>query len=135
MLSEKLQITNKASEEIYEQLDKEMFVALAPVMINNNRQAVIPKNIVPDPEWFNRDKTKFEDWWRGIQLFLKNNRIMETDNKITMILAHLREDIVGIYGQKKLNELDKELETQDWNEFVKEIKTTFSDKIKTVDVE
>jgi len=24
------------------------------------------KNIVPDPGWFNRDRTKFEDWWRGI---------------------------------------------------------------------
>jgi len=35
---------------------------------------------------------------------------METDNRITVILAHLREDIPGIYAQKKLDELDKELE-------------------------
>ena len=38
---------------------------------------------------------------------------METDNRITAILAHLRGGIVGIYTQKKLDELDKELETQD----------------------
>ena len=38
-----------------------------------------------------------------------------------------------IYAQKKLNELDKELGTQDWDYFVKEIKTIFSDKIKALD--
>ena len=31
--------------------------------------------------------------------------------------------------------MDKELETQDWNEFIKEIKTTFSDKTKAADTE
>ena len=40
---------------------------------------------------------------------------------------------MGIYAQRKLDELDKELRTQDWDEFVKEIKTTFSDKMKTAD--
>jgi len=58
---------------------------------------------------------------------------METDDRITVILACLREGIVGIYTQKKLDELDKELETQDWEEFVKQIKTTFSDKTKAAD--
>jgi len=38
---------------------------------------------------------------------------METDDRITAILAHLRGGIAGIYVQKKLDELDKELETQD----------------------
>ena len=42
---------------------------------------------------------------------------------------------MGIYVQKKLDELDKELETQDWDDFVKEIKMTFSDKSKAVDTE
>jgi len=56
---------------------------------------------------------KFEDWWRGIQLFLKSNRVIETNDRITVILAHLRGGVVGIYAQKKLNELDEELGTQD----------------------
>jgi len=55
---------------------------------------------------------------------------METDNRITTILARLRGGVVGIYAQKKLDELDEELGTQDWDDFVKEIKTTFSDKSK-----
>jgi len=61
---------------------------------------------------------KFENWWRGMRLFFKSNRVMETDNRITMILAHLKMGVAGIYIQKKLNELDKETGTQDWDKFV-----------------
>jgi len=88
-----------------------MSVASVPAITNNNRQAIIPKSIVSDSEWFDRDKMKFEDWWRGIQLLLKSNRVMETDNRITTILAHLRGGVVGIYTQRKLDKLDKKLET------------------------
>ena len=55
---------------------------------------------------------------------------METDNRITAILAYLREDIAGMYPQKKLDEIDEEIGTQDWNNFVQEFKKTFSDKTK-----
>ena len=37
---------------------------------------------------------------------------METNNRITAILAHIRGGIADIYAQKKLNELDKEIGTQ-----------------------
>jgi len=36
---------------------------------------------------------------------------MKIDNGITVILAHLKRSIAGIYVQKKLNELDKEIGT------------------------
>ena len=52
-----------------------------------------------------------------------------------VILTCFRGDIADIYTQKKLDELDEELETQDWEEFVKEIKTIFSNKMKAVDTE
>ena len=68
------------------------------------------KNIVLDLEWFDGDRTKFEDWWREIQLFLKSNRVMETNDRIMAILACLKGDVVNIYAQRKLDELDKELE-------------------------
>jgi len=61
---------------------------------------------------------KFEDWWRGMRLFLKSHRVIETDNRITAILARLRGGIVGIYAQRKLNKLDEETRTQDWEDFV-----------------
>ena len=68
-------------------------------------------------------------------LFLKSNRVIETDDRITAILAHLKKGIADIYTQRKLDELDKELGTQDWEEFVKEIKTMFSNKTKVADAE
>ena len=69
------------------------------------------KSMVSDSGWFDGNRTKFENWWREIQLFLKSNRVMETDNRITVILACLREGIVSIYTQRKLDKLDEELET------------------------
>ena len=60
---------------------------------------------------------------------------METDDRIMVILACLREGIAGIYVQRKLNKLDEETGTQDWEEFVQEIKTIFSDKTKAADTE
>ena len=100
---------------------------------SENIQAGLPKNIVPDPGWFDGDRTKFKDWWRGIRLFLKSNRVNGTDDRITAILARLRGGVAGIYAQKKLTELDEDNDTQDWDEFVKEIKTTFSNKSKAAD--
>ena len=60
---------------------------------------------------------------------------METDNKIIAILACFRGGVANIYTQKKLDKLNKELRTQDWEEFVKKIKTTFSDNMKAADAQ
>jgi len=125
-----LQITDKASS-YNKQTDIEISGTPAPA--NGNIQTMMPKSIVPDPGWFDSDWTKFEDWWRDIRLFLKSNRVTEIDDRITAIIACLRESVVGIYAQRKLDELDEELKTQDWEDFVKEIKTTFSNKMITVD--
>ena len=103
------------------------------VATNKNVQAGMPKNMVPDLGWFNSDQTKFENQWREMRLFLKSNRVIETDDRITAILAYLRGDIVDIYTQRKLNKLDKETRAQNWEEFVWEIKTTFSNKTKAAD--
>jgi len=88
--------------------------------VSENVQAGLPKNMVPDPRWFDGDQSKFKDWWRGIRLFLKSNRVNRMDDRITAILARLRGGVAEIYVQKKLNELDKDNVTQDWDEFVKE---------------
>jgi len=132
-----LQINEEASTSEYEQTDTKMSVApaTAAAVVSKNVQTGLPKNMVPDPGWFNGDWSKFEDWWRGIRLFLKSNRVNRTDNRITTILARLREGVAEIYTQKKLNELDKDKDIQDWDEFVKELKTTFSDKSKAADAE
>jgi len=76
--------------------------ATAAAAVSENIQAGLPKNMVPDPGWFDGDQSKFEDWWRGIRLFLKSNRVNRTDNRITAILACLREGVVGIYTQNSV---------------------------------
>jgi len=125
----------EASDKYKQTTIEEMSVAPAPAAVadSENVQAGLPKNMVPDPGWFDGDRTKFKDWWRGILLFLKSNRVFETDDRITAILACLRGGVVGIYAQKKLDELDEELGTQDWDDFIKEIKMTFSNKSKAAD--
>jgi len=46
-----------------------------------------------------------------MRLFLKSNRVMETNDRIMAILAHLRGGVAGIYAQRKLDELNKETGT------------------------
>jgi len=58
---ESLWIENKASEE-YKQTDTEMLEIPALVTVNDNTQAIMPKSMVLDPEWFDGDRMKFEDW-------------------------------------------------------------------------
>ena len=130
-----LQINQETSTDEYKPTNTEMSETPAPgaAVASENIQAGLPKNIVPDSGWFDGDRTKFEDWWRGIRLFLKSNRVTGTDDRITAILAHLRGGVAGIYAQKKLDELDEDNDTQDWDEFVKELKMMFSDKSKAAD--
>ena len=132
-----LQIMEEASDKYEQTTTEDMSVAPASETVANsgNVQAGLPKNMILDLGWFDGDWSKFEDWWRGIRLFLKSNKVIETDNRITAILACLRGGVAGIYAQQKLKELDEELETQDWNNFVKELKITFSDKTKAADAE
>ena len=86
-------------------------MSIAPVLTVHNKN-ISTKNMVPDPEWFDGDRMKFEDWWRRIRLFLKSNRVVAADNKITAVLAQLREGVAGIYVQKKIDELEDIEDTQ-----------------------
>ena len=92
---ELLRITKEdISEETTEYTDK-MLVVLALAIVQNE-QVVMLKSMILDSRWFNRNRIKFEDWWKEVRLFLKNNRIIETDNKITTILVWLRGSVAGI---------------------------------------
>ena len=71
---------------------------MSTALVNkNNVQVRVPKSMVLDLGWFDGNRTKFEDWWKEIRLFLKNNRVIETDNRITTIFACLRGGIASIY--------------------------------------
>ena len=57
-----------------------------------------------------------------------------TDDNITAILAYLRESFAGIYVQKKIDQIKDKEDTQNWKEFVREIRTIFSNKSKVADI-
>ena len=109
-----------------------MSIAPAPAVYN---ESIPTKTMVPDPEWFDGDRTKFEDQQREIHLFLKSNRGITANKRITAVLARLRGGVAGTYAQKKIEKLEDTDDTQSWEEFVKEIKTVFSDKSKAADTE
>jgi len=58
-----LQITKEVSTND-KQMDIEMSTAPAPIAVTGqeNIQAGLLKNMVLDPEWFDGNRMKFEDW-------------------------------------------------------------------------
>ena len=122
-------VSNRSTKPATPEIDR---MLTAPALAVYNK-SVPTKTMVPDPGWFDRDKMKFEDWWRKIRLFLKSNRVVVANERITAVLARLRGSIAEIYAQKKIDELEDTNDTQSWKEFVKEIKTAFSDKSKAAD--
>ena len=122
-------ISNRSTKPVIPETNE---MSTAPTLAVHNEN-VPTKTMVLDPGWFDRDRTKFEDWWRGICLFLKSNRVVAANKRITVVLDQLREGVAGIYAQKKIDKLENTKDTQSWEEFVKEIKTAFSDKSKIAD--
>ena len=54
---------------------------------------------------------------------------------MTAILTQLKGGIAGIYIQKKLDKFEETTDTQNWNKFVRELKTILSDKSKAAGAE
>jgi len=61
--------------------------------------------------------------------------VTEKNNKIIVVLAQLRGGISEIYTQDKINQMEEKEDSQNWNEFIREIKIIFSDKSKITDTE
>ena len=65
-------------------------ILTAPANIQN-KQIELLKSIVLDLGQFDGNKTKFENQWREIILFLKSNRVTVIDNKIIAVSEMLKE--------------------------------------------
>jgi len=44
-------------------------------------EVVNHKSMVPEPEWFNGDRKMFKDWWRAMKLYLRANKVTDTNKK------------------------------------------------------
>ena len=54
-------VSNKSTEPATPEI-KEMSTAPAPAGYNENVLTAMPKSMVPNPGWFDGDRTKFKDW-------------------------------------------------------------------------
>ena len=79
-------VQNRSTEPATSETE-EMSTAPAPAGYNENISTAMPKSMVPNPGWFDGNRTKFKDQQREIRLFLKSNRVVAIDNKITIVLA------------------------------------------------
>ena len=61
-----LQITDEASGSINDYTAKMSSTPASVPIQENNKQTGMPKSMVPDPGWFDRNRMKFEDWWKEI---------------------------------------------------------------------
>ena len=50
-------------------------------------EVVNHKSMVLEPGQFNGDKKTFEDWWRAIKLYLRANKVTDTNEKIIAVLG------------------------------------------------
>jgi len=56
----KYNVSNRSTELAIPEISEDM--STAPAVHNKTAQVVMLKSIVPDPGWFDGDRTKFEDW-------------------------------------------------------------------------
>jgi len=84
------------------------------------------KSLVPDPSFFDGDRKKFADWWRGMVLYMKFHKIDGADDKATAVLSRMRGGTAGHFATHWTDKMEKDNDTIDWDKFEREVKSTFS---------
>ena len=103
--------------------------ASAPTEVVNH------KSMVPKPKWFNRDRKIFKDWWRAIKLYLRANKVTDTNEKIIAVLGRFWGGTAGAFAQQKLDKINGGDDTPSWNAFEAELQLVYSDKTKETNTE
>jgi len=85
------------------------------------------KTLVPDPGFFDGTRTKFDDWWRNMKLFLRFNKVTAADDKAIAVISRMRGGTAGAFGDMKFREIEDDDDAVDWDEFVEELEKTFAD--------
>jgi len=103
--------------------------AVAPIEVVNY------KSMVPEPGWFKGDRKMFEDWWRAMKLYLRANKVTDTNEKIIAILGKFQGGTAGAFTQQKLDKIEQDNDTPSWDAFEVELQLVYSDKTKEADAE
>jgi hypothetical protein len=75
------------------------------------------KSLVPDPGFFDGEQKRFSDWWRGMKLFLKFNKVNSPDMKITATISRMRGGTAGNFATHWTDKVANMDDTMDWKAF------------------
>jgi hypothetical protein len=84
--------------------------------------------MVPEPGFFDGTRSKFEDWWRQMKLYMRFNKIASADDKATAVLARFRGGTAGPFAQMVLMEMEDREDTIPWEDFEAQVTKNFSDE-------
>ncbi|EKM73789.1 hypothetical protein AGABI1DRAFT_96082 [Agaricus bisporus var. burnettii JB137-S8] len=87
-------------------------------------QTDVLKSLIPNPKDFGGNREEFSEWWRSMTLFLKYNKVTDTDQKIIATIVRLKRQIPSYFAEVWTEKIASEI-TYTWDTFEEEIKTSF----------
>ncbi|XP_006457271.1 hypothetical protein AGABI2DRAFT_123138 [Agaricus bisporus var. bisporus H97] len=82
------------------------------------------KSLIPSPKDFGGNREQFAEWWMNMTLFLKYNKVTDTDQKIIATIVRLKGPIPSYFAEVWTEKLASSI-TYTWDSFEEEIKTSF----------
>ncbi|EKM73947.1 hypothetical protein AGABI1DRAFT_95973 [Agaricus bisporus var. burnettii JB137-S8] len=82
------------------------------------------KSLIPNPKDFGGNREQFSEWWRSMTLFLKYNKITDTDQKIIATIVRLKGPVPSCFADIWTEKIATNF-TYTWDTFEEELKTSF----------
>ncbi|XP_006455379.1 hypothetical protein AGABI2DRAFT_121298 [Agaricus bisporus var. bisporus H97] len=89
-----------------------------------NEQTDVLKSLIPNPKDFGGDREQFSEWWRSMTLFLKYNKVTDTDQKIIATIVRLKGPVPSCFADIWTEKIATNF-TYTWDTFEEELKTSF----------
>jgi len=70
-----------------------------------------------------------------MKLYLRANKVTNTNKKIIPVLGKFQEKTVGAFAQQKLNKINGKDDTPSWDAFETELQLVYNDKMKEANTE
>ncbi|XP_006458360.1 hypothetical protein AGABI2DRAFT_115378 [Agaricus bisporus var. bisporus H97] len=82
------------------------------------------KSLIPSPKDFGGNREQFSEWWRSMTLFLKYNKVTDTDQKIIATIVRLKGPVPSCFANIWTEKIATNF-TYTWDTFEEELKTSF----------
>ncbi|EKM79058.1 hypothetical protein AGABI1DRAFT_128223 [Agaricus bisporus var. burnettii JB137-S8] len=92
--------------------------------ITVSAQTDVLKLLIPNPKDFGGNREEFSEWWRSMTLFLKYNKVTDTDQKIISTIVRLKGQVPSYFAEVWTEKIASNI-TYTWETFEEEIKTSF----------